>query len=319
MITKRTYPYPYPYPNANPHALGEGEKKTRCDFRRAKPLLGTLVEIRAACESEASFIAATDAAFARIEHIHRAMSFHAHTSDVQAIARCSAGERLHVDQDTWNVLQLALRIEHDSDGIFNPTIAPALVRSGLLPKPSGVREAPNHATLASSIRLDEPRVVQVLRPVWIDLGGIAKGYAVDAATDALLEQGVNTGAVNAGGDLRVFGHIKQTVYLRHPANPGAHIAVAVLCEMSCATSGDYFVAGQKTSTDTQRSAIVGARANIAAEHASITVIAPRCAVADALTKVLWLSGIDSAISRALLAKYHAQAVALDVCGAASYA
>ncbi len=247
------------------------------------------------------------------------MSFHEATSDLQAIARCCAGERVAVDQNTWNVLQLALQIEHDSEGVFNVAIAPSLVRSCLLPQPYGAVDASNQSTLASSIRLDESLVVQVLQPVWIDLGGIAKGYAVDAATQVLIAHGANGGVVNAGGDLRVFGDAEQPIHLRHPSNPGEQIAIANLRKLSCATSGDYFVANQNTSTNTPQTAIVGTRTPNAKHHGSITVMASLCAVADALTKVLWLSGIDSAVSRALLDKYAAEAVALDMHGVATYA
>ena len=247
------------------------------------------------------------------------MSFHEPASDLQAIARCCAGEYVKVYQDTLNVLQLALQIERDSQGIFNPAIAPSLVRSGLLPRPHGAVDVPSQSTLASSIRLDESHVVHVLQPVWIDLGGIAKGYAVDAATVALIEHGVTNGVVNAGGDLRVFGETEQHIQLRHPSNPGEQIAIANLRELSCATSGDYFVANPKKITNAPQTAIVGSRNTNAEKHASITVIAPLCAVADALTKVLWLSGIDSAISRALLHKFAAESVALDSNGAATYA
>ncbi len=286
-------------------------------LKRAKALLGTLVEISVNGDNELLLLAATDAAFARIENIHRAMSFHEQTSDLQAIARCCAGECVVVDQDTSSVLQLALHVEHDSEGIFNPTIAPTLVRRGLLPRPSCAGSIPNPSTLASSIRVETALVVRVLRPVWIDLGGIAKGYAVDAATQVLIDHGVNTGVVNAGGDLRVFGDTGQPIHLRHPSNPGEQIPIAILQELSCATSGDYFVAS--SGADAAQTAVIGVRATGAETQASITVIAPLCAVADALTKVLWIAGIDSAISRALLSNYEAQAVALDTDGVSTYA
>lgn len=289
---------------------------------RAKPLLGTFVEIRVDCGDEASFIAATDAAFARIENIHRAMSFHEPTSDLQAIARCSGGEYVCVDPDTLHVLQLALQLESDSDGIFNPTIARTQVRNGLLPRPIGAACTPKQSTLAKSIRVEKPSAIHVLQPVWIDLGGIAKGYAVDAATQALMDHGVRSGVVNAGGDLRVFGQTEQQIYLRHPSNPSERIPIANLQELSCATSGNYFVANHicsPGSTDSQQTTILGARAPCAERYASLSVIAPRCEVADALTKVLWIAGIGGAISRVLLAKYEAQAVVLGVNGGAIYA
>jgi FAD:protein FMN transferase len=292
--------------------------------QRAKPLLGTLVEIRADCDDEATFIAATDAAFIRIENVHRAMSFHEPTSDFQAIARCPAGASVTVDQDTWHVLQLALQMERDSDGVFNPTIAPTLVRRSLLPRPADAGKAPDLSTLEESIRLDERRVVRVLRPVWIDLGGIAKGYAVDVATTMLVKYGARSGVVNAGGDLRVFGAVGQPVCVRHPLHPNALLPLATLTDLSGATSGNYFVASHcPRASDVpgavdSLSAIVGNRAPCAKPHASVTVFAVRCAVADALTKVLWLKGMADDRCRALVDRYDAQAIALDVYGNPTY-
>ena len=290
--------------------------------QRAKPLLGTLVEIRVDCGDEASFVAATDAAFARIENIHRVMSFHEPTSDLQAIARCRGGERVSVDPDTWHVLQLALQIESDSDFIFNATVAPTLVRNGLLPRPIGSDCMPKQSTLASSIQIEELGAIHVFQPVWIDLGGIAKGYAVDAATQALMEHGIRSGVVNAGGDLRVFGNTEQQIHLRHPSNPSEQIPIANLQDLSCATSGNYFLAKHRRNSSgahSEQTSIVSTRGFCAEKYASVTVIAPRCEVADALTKVLWIAGVGSSISRLLLSKYEAQAVVLDVSGAAIYA
>jgi FAD:protein FMN transferase len=289
--------------------------------KRAKPLLGTLVEIRADCDSESSFIAVTDAAFSRVEAIHRAMSFHEATSDLQAVARARVGECVQVTVDTWNVLTLALRIERDSHGLFNPTIAPTLVKRGWLPRPEGAQTAPTVpavTTLSRSIHLDAACSVHVLQPVWIDLGGIAKGYAVDAAVSALIAQGARAGVVNAGGDLRVFGNTEQLIELRDPAHASVRWPVATLRDLSCATSGDYFLNDYGTKKHDAQFAIVGRRIAQPAAQVSVTVIAPLCAVADALTKVLWLAGVKSAISRALLKQYEARAVALDIQGEATY-
>ena len=213
------------------------------DWRtRAKPLLGTLVEISLPYRDEANFLRATDHAFARVQAIHRAMSFHESTSDVRALARAQASDSVSVSEDTFLTLRLAQEIERESDGAFSPTIAPELVMRGLLPRPDELTRPPKRTTLATGIVLDALNVVRVLQPVWIDLGGIAKGYAVDAAVTALQEIGVTDGLVNAGGDLRVFGSVRHTLALRIPAAPSASIEVAELQDLSCATSGGYFKA-----------------------------------------------------------------------------
>ena len=278
---------------------------------RVKPLLGTLVEISLPYADEAIFLRATELAFARVQAIHGAMSFHESTSDVRAIARARIGETVRVSTDTFETLLLALELENESKGAFNPTIAPELVARGLLPRPDDLTPPPEPTTLATSIALSAPDVVRLLKPVWIDLGGIAKGYAVDAATVALQAAGVADGVVNAGGDLRVFGAARHTLSLRLPASPTINIDVSELRNLSCATSGGYLF----DATLGTHPGIVGARTSTAARAASVSVITRRCAVADALTKVLWLLGADDPVCIALLKRYEASAVLLDAEGA----
>lgn len=277
---------------------------------RVKPLLGTLVEIALPYDDEAEFVRLTDVGFARVQKIHSAMSFHESSSDLRAIARACSGDTVRVSIDTFQTLLLAQNIERDSHGAFNPTIAPELVARGLLPCPDSHASRPLQMTLATSISLRPPNIVAVLQPVWIDLGGIAKGYAVDAAVEALQGAGVADGVVNAGGDLRVFGTARHTLALRLPASPTASFNVAELRELSCATSGGYLL----DRTLATHPSIVGARAKRAALAASISVIATQCAVADALTKVLWLLGVDDPVCLALMKQHNACAVLLDAAG-----
>jgi thiamine biosynthesis lipoprotein len=110
--------------------------------------------------------------------------------------------------------------------------------------------------------------------VTLDLGGIGKGFAVDAAIQALRAQGAESGWVNAGGDLRVFGPLSLPIDLRDEEQGGVR---------RFATLGDGAFA-------TSRLAPHGPAARGAC-HASVA--APTCLWADALTKVVIASG-DSA-------------------------
>lgn len=278
---------------------------------RVKPMLGALIEISIPYRDEAAFLRYTEIGFSRAQAIHRAMSFHESTSDLRAIARARTGDAVRVSTDTFQTLLLARQIECDSHGAFNPTIAPEMVARGLLPHPDDLTLRPESTELATSIALSAPNVVRVLRPVWIDLGGIAKGYAVDAAVEVLQAAGIADGVVNAGGDLRVFGAAQHTLALRLPASPTMSIHVAELSDLSCATSGGYLFDAPLAT----HPGIVGARASAALRATSVSVIAPRCAVADALTKVLWLLGADDPVCVALLKQNDACAVLLDAQGA----
>jgi len=267
--------------------------------RRAKPLLGTLVSIDVGNVDEAHFIGASDLAFARIAAIHAAMSFHEAGSDLRALARARAGDTLLLHADTCAVLRLALAFEAQSGAAFNACCAATLVTRSLLPAPDDA-PGPQAGTLAEAIELLPDDRVRVLRPAWIDLGGIAKGYAVDAAVEELRRAGVHEGIVNAGGDLRAFGTRRTAVHLRNPRSPTVTSPVAELRDMASATS-----AWSLMTPDSKAAHIVGPLGDNA--PMSVTVFAPSCAAADALTKVVWLRGNAAAD---LLHAHNAHALVL---------
>jgi FAD:protein FMN transferase len=198
------------------------------------------------------------------------------------------------------VLRLALELEARSDAAFNACCAAALVARGLLPEPDDAQPS-QASTLGEGIVLLDDHRIRVRRTPWIDLGGIAKGHAVDVAVDALRCAGVADGLVNAGGDLRAFGRQGTTVRVRDPRAPTQILPLAELTDMACATSA------WSLSTPQSRGAhLVGSRGEVADNPPmSVTVFASSCALADALTKVVWLRGAQAA---SLLAACGAQAL-----------
>lgn len=265
---------------------------------RAKALLGTLVDIRVQAPAELAE-AALEQAFRRVAEVQAAMSFHDAASDLRRIARAATGEVLGIAPDTHAVLALALQLEAGSGGAFNPCCAAALVERGLLPRPEGACPGPA-AALAESIELLAGSRLRLRRPVWIDLGGIAKGHAVDMAVEALRAAGVETGTVNAGGDLRTFGPQPLTVQVRDPRQPGLVQPLAKISDMACATSAWLLAQPERRAAH-----LVGPAAGVEDNPPmSVTVFAPRCAVADALTKVVWLRGT---LAAPLLREHQAQA------------
>ncbi len=274
--------------------------------KRAKPLLGTLVEVSIQADSEAAWLRATDAAFARIADVQRLMSFHEADSDLRALSRSPAGTVLSINADTWLVLHAALEIETASGGLFNAAVAPELVGRGLLPTPAGA-QTPIAKSLHQAIALLPGNVLEVRSAVWVDLGGIAKGYAVDAAVAALQARGVKQGIVNAGGDLRVFGPEAVTVHVRQPGAPGLLHALAQVRNAAVATSCRDF-SMQDRDGAASNALIDPLRRRCESTGASVSVMAPTCMLADALTKVVMFSGD---VKHPLLAKYGASAVMLE--------
>ena len=273
--------------------------------RRARPLLGTLVEVRAEEDDERRFHAAAEAAFGAIEEVQRLMSFHQAGSDLRRIARARAGERVRVHARTATVLRRALRWSRASGGAFDPACAPRAVEAGWLPAPADAIAA---GTLAFEDAFDlRGSELHLRAPMWLDFGGIAKGYAVDRAVAALRRSGIGAGLVNAGGDLRVFGARDETIFVRSPFETGELWPVAALRDAACATSASGTIArrtedpaapaapraaAQSASWTAPPRDAAGPGASAVAPR-SVTVFAPTACAADALTKIVWLRGRDA--------------------------
>ena len=274
-----------------------------------RPLLGTLVEIRAG-GPESRVNDGIAAAFAAIERVQRLMSFHDAGSDVSRINAAPVGREVAVDRETYCVLRYALDLRERSDGAFDITIAPSLVAAGFLPYPR-LAAAQVDSARFGDLELLPARAVRWRKKGWIDLGGIAKGYAVDVAVAALRSQGMTHGLVNAGGDLRGFGERPWPIQIRAPEQPTMLLNAGSLRDAAIATSAGYFRNAHAGST--MVAPIVDpAHRRCVLWNASISVVASRCMTADALTKVVRLA---PAALPALLDHYDAQTVIVDANGA----
>lgn len=272
------------------------------EIRRCRPLLGTFVEITASGLEESKLQRAVNTAFAAVERIHQLMSVHDADSELSLLNRQAASRPVTVSPETFAVLRHADELASESDGAFDYTIAPTLARWGLRPK-TLQRKKPGSWRRVLLLR---GRRVYFLQPLTIDLGGIAKGFAVDAAIKVLRKCGVAAAVVNAGGDLRVFGSQPSTVHLRHPSQPQTFAHAISLQQSALATSSPCFTErrwhGKLVShlvNSTNGEAITGT--------VSASVRARECWLADALTKVV-LNAPQRAES--LLAKYDAEAFIL---------
>jgi len=258
---------------------------------RSRPLLGTFVEIAAEGAAAAEVEDGIEAAFAAVKRVHDRMSFHDAGSDVGRLNDARPGETVVVADWTYRVLEMAQDLQRRSDGCFNVAIASALQFIGLLPSTRRTSPATDPATCTIAL-LGDNRVRRCGSAGEIDLGGIAKGFAVDCAVDALRAYGIAAGTVNAGGDLAAFGPNAQIVALRDPRNPRRSICRVPVNNAALASSGLLFdpveaiIAPYSAIIDpiTRQpvSAICGA-----------TVRASCCWIADALTKVVMIAGTGS--------------------------
>jgi FAD:protein FMN transferase len=278
--------------------------------RRARPSLGTFVEITARGDNEAKLNDAIDRAFNAIARVDRKMSFYCSKSDVSRINREAFQRKVTVDPWTWRVLRAAQKLSHESDGVFDTTVARKLMQWNYLPRQYRNVSEGNWRDIV----LEKNCAVRFRQRLVVDLGGIAKGFAVDRAVEALECAGVQSGVVNAGGDLRIFGLKSELVHLRHPADPMRPAGAISLRERALATSGIYFA--QKRRGKAMFSSLLDGRTcRSSCKPISVSVAASICMIADALTKIVFVAGEKSA---SLLARYHADAVLLERDGAPSW-
>lgn len=195
--------------------------------RRCRPLLGTFVEITAASE------AAIEAAFSVVARVHGLMSAHQPDSDVSRINRLAHREPVRVDRWTRVVLERANMWSKRSDGAFDVVRAGrAALQRGRIPRHPGQPLPVASHWQALKLEGDE---VRFSKPACIDLGGIAKGLAVDGAVRALRRAGAAAGLINAGGDMAGFGDVAWPVYVVDPVTRRPRIEIS-LCNQALATS-----------------------------------------------------------------------------------
>jgi FAD:protein FMN transferase len=223
-------------------------------MRRAQLLLGTLVEVGAEDP------VAMAAAFEAIAHVHARISRFEATSDIGRFHALPRGGSIEIDAQTAEVLAAAAELQAQSDGVFDIALGSA-----------GDGWRIHGLTLT---RLDES--------VRLDLGGIAKGHAVDRGIAALGAHGCAAGYVNAGGDLRVFGALELPVVLRDERHGG----VRPFCTLS-----DGALASSHFARSSRSRLFAKKRACAAAEfERHVSVAAPSCLMADALTKIIAATG-----------------------------
>ncbi|MBI1869172.1 MAG: FAD:protein FMN transferase [Methylocystis sp.] len=258
-------------------------------MRRARPLLGTIVEIDATGAS-ARAEAAIESAFDAIADIHRLMSFHDPASDVSRLNRQAALRPIAVDDRTLQVLRFAIDLHERSGGVFDISVARRLQTLGLLPIHDDDETARRLPGSSWAIELTRDQRVRFHDPnTRIDLGGVAKGFAVDCAIAVLRECGVSEGLVNAGGDLASFGERPWTVCLRDPRTPTRLLQEISVRNEAVASSAGRFDPFRSSTVLT--SAIVDPdTGKIVSAIAGASVWARSCMSADALTKVVMLQG-----------------------------
>jgi FAD:protein FMN transferase len=249
---------------------------------RLRVAFGTFVAVEAEAPDDASAERAIGAAFGVLAAVETLMHPTRAGSDLARIADCEPGGRVLLGAWTHELLQLCARLHRSSAGRFDPCLPGA---AGRMP----------------DLDLAEAPFARVRVPLRIDLGGIAKGFAVDRAIDALRAAGCTGGLVNAGGDLAAFGARAHRIVCR---TAHGH-AVVELRDAALATSEAGSARTRASQPPEHRGHYHGVDGTPAARGA-VSVIAASAALADGLTKCLLLA--SAAERRRLLRLFDAREV-----------
>jgi thiamine biosynthesis lipoprotein len=195
--------------------------------------MGCTYAIAAVGPDRQQLIAAADAALDEVDRIDRLMSHYKATSELSLVNREAAGKPVVVDRELFWFLERCQHWARVSDGAFDVTVGPLVTAwgfrdgDGRIPGPAQ-RARALHAVGYQNLVLDPgARTVRFSRPgMALDLGGIAKGYAVDRAIQVLRAAGVEHALVSAGGSsVYGMGHPEDADAWAIDVDPGAGGAV----------------------------------------------------------------------------------------------
>lgn len=240
---------------------------------RLRPALGTVVAIEAAAKTLEISDLGLAAGFEAIGMVERLMHPTRGGSELNALRQAPLHAPLRLHAWTFAVLELCKRFNRLSDGLFDPCL-------------------PISAGRLSDLELRGSTDVLLHAPLHLDLGGIAKGFAVDRALDALRGAGCSSGLVNAGGDMAAFGEPERKILCRRADGRGVLVNL-----------GDAALATSDTEQDSPPSEHQGyyhGRQVDLRLKGFAAVMAPNAATADALTKCV-LAGDTMVTARLLIA------------------
>jgi len=306
--------------NRSRHTGKTNRQATGRWFTRSAAIMGTAIHVELWHADREAADSAIDAVMREMHRIDALMSHYKDSSELSRINREAARQPVEIGAELFALLARSIEFSELSGGAFDITAASA----GHL-YDYRRRTRPNEEQLAAAqaaigyrhLELDPARrSVRFSRPgVRIDLGGFAKGYAVDNGAAILTRHGVRHAVVSAGGDSRVLGDRRGRPWMvgvRDPRREGEVIALLPLENTAVSTSGDYeryFDDGGERCHH-----LIDPRTGRSPQSVhSVTVIAPDGLTSEALAKTLFVLGIERGM-RIVETMPDVDAVVVDAAG-----
>lgn len=266
--------------------------------------LGTLVDISLYDVEAEKAARAVTAVTNQMEAIHH--DWHAwQPSKLSYInQQLAAGESVRLDKEQTHLIRRGIELARQSDDLFNPAAGKLIALWGFHsderpdtppPEDAAIADLVAQAPRMSEFQLQDGQLSSPNLAVMLDVGGYAKGYAVDRAIAILKDMGIDNAIVNAGGDLRAIGGKGDRPWrigIRHPRRPGVLASLETQGDESIFTSGDYEryfeYHGQR-----YHHIIDPRRGRPARGATSVTVIHSDATTADAAATALFIAGPEA--------------------------
>ena len=286
-----------------------------------RPVMGTFAHIIAIAPNRRTANKSIEAAFEQLHNIEMLMSYHRDDSQLANINRNAYKGPVKVSSQTFEVIQKAVEFSNLSDGAFDVTVGPLM---DLWHSAAETNSVPTDAKLAEvrakvgyeKVILDanQMSIQFAVEGMKLDLGGIAKGYAIDKAVEAMQNYGSTGGMVDVGGNIRCFGtppkgkthwliglqDPNEKSEIRNPKSEipfemGKPLLVLKFTDAAVATSGHYrrfaLIQGKRYSH------IIDTKTGSSSDKlASVTIIAKDAITADALSTAVIVLGAEKGLA-----------------------
>lgn len=268
-------------------------RRPEARVRRARFLMGTVLEIDAAGADRVASEAAVAAAFDTVDRAERRLSNWRPDSELSRANRAAARASVRLSPKTFFSLRAAFRLAEETEGAFDPTVGAITEALGLMGRPP---EPSRVASLRQTVGWRQVRLDPVERSLFferpntvIDSGAFGKGEGLDQAVAVLRRHGVWAARLNFGGQISLFGAgtppgrrlVLDRVTVAAPDNSGREVGWFATRDGSISTSGDAEKPGHLIDPRTGQAAPF---------HGSVTVIADTGLRADALSTALFVMG-----------------------------
>lgn len=256
-------------------------------------LLDTLIEIKANGQNE-KVQSAIDSTFSLIENLEKKFSYYDEKSEIAKFNRNEI-PCIGLEREYQTIFALSKKAFFQTDSLYDVTIGSLtdIWNEDKVPSEDSIKIA------LQNIGFDKLEFSQnsVFKPeeLKLNLGSLVKGYIVDYAVNDLKTMGVNSGYINAGGDMRIFGQKKDLeIGIQHPRVKDQLVATLQIRNQAIVTSGDYerFFSYQGK----RYHHILNPKTGFpATKNIAVTVIADSTIIADAYSTALFLLSPEKAI------------------------